>query len=76
MRGTFGLVARMEHCGRRLRIPPAMRALGRIEGSALLLGAGDTIEIWNPVLALASEDELLRDLTAFQLEARETTGVH
>lgn len=79
MRGTFGLSERMKRDGRGLRIPAAMRHLGRIDDLALFVGAGDSFEIWNPVLALESDDEHFRALAEFRLRTRgtkTTKGVH
>jgi len=76
MRRAFGLVDRMPRADARLRIPAAMRHLGRIERLALFVGAGDSFEIWNPALALASGDEQFRDLAAWRLQARGSEGVH
>lgn len=80
MRRSFGLVGRMPRAESKLRIPPAMRHLGRIGALALFLGAGDSFEIWNPELALESEDEQVRALAAFTLETRggpgSAQGVH
>lgn len=70
MRRTFGVVERMPRTDTRLRIPAAMRHLGRIGALALFVGAGDSFEIWNPALAIENEDEQFRDLAAFQLKAR------
>lgn len=70
MRGTFGLSERMPRAGAGLRIPAAMRHLGRIEDLALFVGAGDSFEIWNPALALESEDEHFRALAEFRLRMR------
>jgi MraZ protein len=69
MRRTFGMIDRLARAGDRLRIPPAMRHLGRIERLALFVGAGDSFEIWNPELAMQSGDEQFRDLAAFRMEA-------
>jgi MraZ protein len=70
MRRTFGIVEKMPSTGATIRIPAAMRHLGRIDRLALFVGAGDSFEIWNPTLAIESEDEQFRDLAAFQLKAR------
>jgi len=79
MRGTFGLSERMKREGKGLRIPAAMRHLGRIDDLALFVGTGDSFEIWNPVLALESDDEHFRALAEFRLRSRggkTTKGVH
>jgi DNA-binding transcriptional regulator/RsmH inhibitor MraZ len=70
MRRTFGVVEKMPRAGASLRIPAAMRHLGKIGGLALFVGAGDNFEIWNPDLAIENEDEQFRDLAAFRLSAR------
>ena len=69
MRRTFGLVEKMPREAGRIRIPAAMRHLGRIDRLALFVGAGDSFEIWNPALAIENEDEQFRDLAAFRLKA-------
>jgi MraZ protein len=76
MRHAFGLVDRLAHSAAALRIPPAMRHLGRIDGLALFIGTGERFEIWNPELALASEDQQFRDLAAFRLQQHASQGVH
>jgi MraZ protein len=78
MRGTFGLSERMKREGKGLRIPAAMRHLGRIDDLALFVGAGDNFEIWNPQLALESDDEHFRALAEFRLRMRgnHPKGVH
>lgn len=52
----FGLVELAPRTDRAIQIPAAMRRLGQIESIALLVGAGDRFEIWNPRLAMASAD--------------------
>lgn len=78
MRSTFGLSERMDRVGKGLRIPAAMRHLGRIDDLALFVGTGDSFEIWNPLLALESDDEHFRALAEFRLRMRgtKTLGVH
>ena len=70
-RRTFGLT---EECaydgGGRIVLPAMMRRKGQIEDQALFVGVGGTFEIWNPYLALKSEDEDLRDLAAYRLEEK------
>lgn len=68
-RRTFGLVEKAPRTGTTLRIPPAMRHLGKIGALALFVGAGDNFEIWNPELALESGDEMFRDLAAYRLQS-------
>lgn len=79
MRSTFGLSERVARDARGLRIPPAMRHLGKIDDLALFVGAGDNFEIWNPMLALESDDERFRALAEFRLRMRgkkTSKGVH
>ena len=54
----------------RISLPPRMRKRGQIEDLALFVGTGGNFEIWNPQLALQSEDEGLRELAADLLEER------
>jgi MraZ protein len=70
MRRTFGIVEAMPRAGATMRIPPAMRHLGKIGSLAFFIGAGDSFEIWNPDIATESEDEQFRDLAAFRLDSR------
>lgn len=49
-------------------LPPMMRHRARIEDAALVIGTGGAFEIWNPELALESDDPDLRELTAFHLD--------
>ena len=70
MRRTFGVVERMPRAGTALRIPAAMRHLGKIGALALFVGAGDSFEIWNPDLAIQHEDQQFRDLATFRIQAR------
>lgn len=64
MRRLLGIVEVAPRSDHGLRLPEAMRNLGRIESVALVVGAGDRFEIWNPQLALAqnssSADTLAR----------------
>lgn len=70
MRRTFGIVEKMPRTGATMKIPAAMRHMGKIGALALFVGAGDSFEIWNPDLAIASDDEQFRDLAAFRLDSR------
>lgn len=70
MRRTFGVAERLGRSPATLRIPPAMRHLGRIGRLALFVGTGDSFEIWNPQLALESDDVHFRALAEFQLRMR------
>lgn len=74
MRRTFGIVEKMPRTGATMKIPAAMRHMGKIGALALFVGAGDSFEIWNPDLAIASDDEQFRDLAAFRLDSR--SGQH
>lgn len=79
MRSTFGLSERVRRDAKGMHIPAAMRHLGRIEDLALFVGAGDSFEIWNPALALESDDEQFRALAEFRLRMRgkkNSKGVH
>ncbi|QIG80353.1 hypothetical protein [Stakelama tenebrarum] len=69
VRRSFGLVEPLARQSDRAQLPAAMRHLGRIGARALFVGAGDNFEIWNPDLALESEDETLREITAWQIQA-------
>ena len=70
-RRTFGLTEDVPYdSSGRIILPPMMRRKGRIEDLALFVGIGGTFEIWNPQLALASDDEELRDLAAYRLEEK------
>lgn len=75
MRRTFGLADRMPHGDNIIRIPAAMRHLGKIERLALFVGAGDSFEIWNPDLALQNDDAMFRELAAFRLRGRRDTNI-
>jgi MraZ protein len=54
----------------RIILPRLVRTKGRIEELALFVGAGATVEIWNPKLALESGDDRLRELAAYHLEEK------
>ncbi|HWU95258.1 MAG TPA: hypothetical protein VN029_06650, partial [Sphingomonas sp.] len=51
MRRILGVVEMEPRSARGLVLPTAMRQHGRIESVALVVGAGDRFEIWNPQLA-------------------------
>jgi MraZ protein len=70
-RRAFGLTesAPYDSSGR-IILPPMMRKLAGIEELVLFVGAGETFEIWNPKLAMASGDEDLAALAAWRLEER------
>lgn len=76
MRRSFGLVERMPRGADTILIPAAMRHLGKIGAVALFVGAGDRFEIWNPDLAMQSDDAPFRDLAAFRMQSRASRGVH
>ena len=70
-RRTFGNVEEVSYDSTgRIVLPPRMRKRGQIEDLALFVGTGGTFEIWNPQLALQSEDDGLRELAAELLEER------
>ncbi len=71
VRRAFGVVEPLRQACGTANIPAAMRHLGRIGNRALFVGAGENFEIWNPDLALKSEDENLREITAWQVQAAE-----
>lgn len=48
-------------------IPEMLRDMGRIGSSALVVGAGGTFEIWNPQVALESDDRSLSEMAAWRL---------
>lgn len=70
-RRTFGVTeeATYDPSGR-IVLPPMLRKKGQIDDHALFVGVGGVFEIWNPKLALASDDEELRDLAAYRLEEK------
>ncbi|RYD56929.1 MAG: hypothetical protein EOP60_04720 [Sphingomonadales bacterium] len=76
MRRSFALTDRMPRDSARVTISAAMRHLGRIGRHALFVGAGDSFEIWNPELALQSDDQEFRDLVAYRMGALGAEGVH
>jgi MraZ protein len=55
----------------RMTLPPLLRQVGKIGGSALVIGAGDTFEIWNPEMALESGDAALGELARFHLDQKQ-----
>lgn len=68
-RRIFGFVQECPCSGRgELKLPPMMRRRTRIGDSALIVGAGETFELWNPRLALESADPELAELAGFHLE--------
>ncbi len=70
-RRTFGLTEDVPYdTSGRIILPPMMRRRGQIEDLALFVGVGGTFEIWNPRLALQSDDEDLKDLAAYRLEEK------
>ncbi len=70
-RRTFGITEEVPYdTSGRIILPPMMRRKGRIEELALFVGVGGTFEIWNPQVALKSDDAELRELAAYRLEER------
>lgn len=57
----------------RINLPPVMRKVGRIEDLVLFIGSGETFELWNPRLALESDDPELRAWAEYRLEERGVT---
>ena len=54
----------------RILLNPKLRRRGQIEDLALFVGVGATFELWNPQLALKSEDPEIREFAAEALEER------
>jgi MraZ protein len=56
----------------RIVLPPMMRRKGGIDDLALFLGAGETIQVWNPSLFLGEPTvpDDLKDIARFRLEER------
>ena len=76
MRRSFALTDRMPRDAARITISAAMLHLGRIGSHALFVGTGDSFEIWNPEIALQSDDQEFRDLVAYRMGALGAEGVH
>lgn len=70
MRRLFGIVEVAPRSERGLLLPAVMRHLGKIESVALVVGAGDRFEIWNPHLAVAHSDGSFRELADWQVTHR------
>lgn len=70
MRRLFGIVEVAPRSEHGLLLPAVMRHLGRIESVALVVGAGDRFEIWNPQLAVAHTDGRFRELASWQVTHR------
>ncbi|MDG2532627.1 hypothetical protein P6144_03120 [Sphingomonas sp. HITSZ_GF] len=70
MRRLFGIVEVAPRNDHGLLLPAVMRHLGRIESVALVVGAGDRFEIWNPQLAVAHSDGRFRELASWQVTHR------
>lgn len=68
-RRAFGLTeeAEVDPAGTIL-LPAMMRRFGRIEGLALFVGTGGSVEIWNPELAAESDDPALSELARWRLD--------
>lgn len=70
-RRTFGMTEDVPYdTSGRIIMPAMMRRKGQIEELALFVGIGGTFEIWNPKLALESDDADLREIAAFRLEEK------
>jgi MraZ protein len=54
----------------RILLTAKLRSRGQIEELALFVGVGPTFELWNPQLALQSQDPEIRALAAEALEER------
>jgi len=68
-RRAFGFVEPLELDRRgKVTLSPILRRLARIQGGALVIGTGAAFEIWNPDLALESDDAGLRELAGLSLE--------
>jgi len=67
MRRLFGIVEVAPRSESGLMLPAVMRHLGGIESIALIVGAGDRFEIWNPQIAVAHTDGRFRELATFQM---------
>ena len=74
-RATFGLVEPTPQRAGTMYLSAAMRHLGRIDRLALLVGAGESFEIWNPQLAAGSEDLAFRELAEFRLREHESASI-
>ncbi|MFW2828619.1 division/cell wall cluster transcriptional repressor MraZ [Sphingomonas sp. ID0503] len=73
---NFGLTeeANYDDSGRMV-IPPMLRKLGKIENLAFFIGTGERFEIWNPAIALASDeiDDDVKEIIRFCLEDKGIT---
>lgn len=54
----------------RIVLPAFLRRKGGIEGTALFVGGGGSVEIWNPEIARRADDEALRELAEYRLAER------
>ena len=56
----------------RILFPPMMRRKGQIGEIALVLGTGETFQIWNPDLLLKDDrvPDDVKDIARFRLEER------
>jgi MraZ protein len=50
----------------RLALPALMRKKGRIGGTVLFVGTGESFEIWDPDTALEAGDDSLREIAAYR----------
>lgn len=65
MRRIFGTAEQLSYDAEgMLELPPMLRRKAGIGGSALILGVGETFEIWDPNVAMESGDEDLKDLAS------------
>lgn len=68
LRRLFGTMLEIGWPCDNVRLPELARRKAGIGDKALFVGIGDAIEIWDPALAAASDDEILADLAATALE--------
>jgi DNA-binding transcriptional regulator/RsmH inhibitor MraZ len=54
----------------RIVLPAFLRRKGGIESTALFVGGGGSVEIWNPEIARRGDDEALRELAEYRLAER------
>ncbi len=67
---VFGFAEEAELDARgRVALPAIMRWKARIGALALFVGTGGAFEIWNPELALRSDDPELRQMAEYRLHA-------
>lgn len=67
-RRTFALMEDTACIDGRMTLPPGLARLGGLNGKlALFVGAGETFEIWDPELAIASGEDEFSELAAYRL---------